>query len=279
MTAGVRRTARGLSQFSRRENGTVPLAAAPTIRAALAAALLLLAGPATTSAQQPDSPPGMTQHEVELMVGQMQVGLHYGRQALDGLEARMPKLADDIQQLLDQLREIPPPQPPEQKEPPKDEPKKVKYRPPREKIVDKKALNFIVENGRVSFIDYDAVKKKMKDIPKTRKNVAFDLDDSDFRIEGTQSSDKLELTVIRKENHPGETWEEIQKADSRFQSLVAARDKKKAFVKFHVWPDSFDTYRKARGFTWKLGYGVGWSPMKAGGKMKLIRGLGVGTET
>jgi hypothetical protein len=246
----------------------------------LSAVLVIAASWLTTGggvwAQQTGTAPGAApaaprnNAQTERMLRLLRAGIQQDDQQLRGLAERMPRLADDIRRLHEEVQAI---QPADKPEPPKPNAVPVKYRPPMEHFTDKQELNFICEEGRISFVDFTAINKHIKTL-KPAGAVAFDLPDSDFRIEGTASPGHVKLTVVRKLGCPGETWDEAQRPGSRFLKLLSTKPPGKYYLVFSVWPDSYDVFREARLAGWNRRYDINWFPMSSTEKMTLTSGAG-----
>ncbi len=209
--------------------------------------------------------------------------LQQSRQGLQDLGSRLPRVDQELRQLMKDTDSVqvqkkghesnPPPPPPTPG---------VRYRKPHEQLTDQKSVNFVCENGTISFIDFEEILKKVLDLAARggggRQAVDFDLTDSDFRIEGTLEGTDVKLTAIRKANHPGESLEEIRRPGSRFAKALAGRKSADYYVKFDVWPDSYAAFREARSIVWDRGFDAGWSPMASGEKLELSSGHGKGIK-
>ena len=201
-------------------------------------------------------------------------------------EGRLTRLRETIERLRKELRG----RTPGQKaalggRPSKQQPEQVVYRPPIEQFTRQQPIAFLCEEGRVSYLDLDALERQLKSLESSGKGVdgsgrpfAFDLADSDFRVRGsfrgTAKRLVAQMEVHRKPNRPGETWEEIQRPESRFQRelrRIGARNPSTCFVDFGVWPDSYETFRRARSLAWQAGYDVNWSAEQAGRALRLTR--------
>jgi hypothetical protein len=249
-------------------------------------ALAVLALPCVVLAQGPEQPspahPAANQG-VEQLIRQVETGIQQSDAALGYLGQRIPELRERVERLTDAVQSI---QAPDAKEPDADEapPRKVQYRPPMERMVQKDPINFHCEERRISVLDFKAVDKFVEGLKGRGKiQVNEELPGSDFRLEGyvqLKADGKvgdMELAVMRRPDCPGETYEQIQRPGSRFQKAITSGVKPDSHVvKFSVWPDSYETFRKARALAWKAGYDVGWNPMEPGEKTKLVRGAVAG---
>ena len=292
--AGLQERVKGLpagpkppqSEERKAATGGRGLGARPTVAA------LWLAGMAWAAlAQQPagQAPEGADKTDARQVMEQLQAVIRESNQALESQKTRLAALRQQFEQLR---KSLPPSKPAEEQTPPapdktKKPAKQIVYRPPLEQLTKQSPLNFLCEDGRVSYLDLEALGRQcdsaLASQPPARgqpQPFRFDLPDSDFRIEGaSEQTDKgpvLRLTVIRKPSHPGETWEEIQKPASRFRRQLAGHDPKKCFVDFSVWPDSYEIFRRARSLAWKEGYDAGWSVQRTGQPLLLFRHRGPG---
>lgn len=252
--------------------------------------------PPPTSAQQADDraiPPGATSpptaqeplHErsPEQIDSMLQILLNDLEQAGRGLRAsdeRIEQIRQRINSLYEETQTVRRPEKNEQPEE-KPEPRRVKFRPPMERLSDKEIRHFVCQGDRISCIDYQQIgtifKEKTDNGKNKRGGVRFDLPDSDFEVVCHVESDEWRLHVTRKPGHNGETWEEAQRPGAAFQKCLKGTDPEKFVLEFSVWPDSYDLFRKARAAAWQKKYEIDWTPQNAGEPLVLIRGSSVAT--
>jgi hypothetical protein len=60
------------------------------------------------------------------------------------------------------------------------------------------------------------------------------------------------------ESGAGENAEQIQRRGSRYQQILRRIDPKKFYLRFIVWPDSFEAYLEARKIASEMGLSAGW---------------------
>ena len=256
------------------------------LAAACVAAGLILAGASQSAqAEKPEDQTSIgaqTQRDVADLLRLLETGIRQNDAAIKKLEGRLPKVRKQVEELTEIVQSI---QPPESNKPPRADEveREVKYRPPMERLVDKKCIDFICEEGRVSFIDFQAVNECARGLTgQGRINVDHELPNSDFKIVGyvEKKGKRIEdakLTVVRLSGRQGEPWEEIQRGNSRFQAVISSRRKPKDYyVDFSVWPDSHEIFRQVRSMAWRAGFDVQWTPMKSGERMELSPGTGIG---
>ena len=128
-------------------------------------------------------------------------------------------------------------------------------------------LPVLCREGRVYFVDtinlQQAALKKIEAIGKRRKlvfnpDVGVDqnilltefhrgtaLDDENFELKLTAAGRTPKLTFQRKKG-AGETAEDLRKGRSKFEQRIRRLDSKRFYLKFLVWPDSFEVYIEAR---------------------------------
>lgn len=183
------------------------------------------------------------------------------------LEARLPRLRREVEDLMDKVSSLAP------RGRDKAEEKKgateVEYRLPMKQLVNKGGLLFYLEDERVSYFDLGAIlRAEVKEVEKAKAEdrkvnypLTLDPPGSLFTVKLTRHS-PLQATaeVTRKADAKGETLAEIQKADSRFRAVLAKHSPTTHVVQFHVFPDSFGLFREVRKLAWGAKYDVGWSP-------------------
>ena len=200
-------------------------------------------------------------------------------------KTRLAEAQDEVEQLIEKVQKIQPPKPEPPAEKPKDEQaRKVLFRPPFEKFdVGKNETSFVVVNGRVSFLDFEALNVliRSKTNGKKTQRVEFldEIPGTDFRLQGWVKGGELDLTVVRQENKPGEPLNRLSDVNSKFRRKLAALDTKKQTIDFIVFPDSYDAYRLARTLAWDASFDVGWNPRSAGETIRLGQGVGVGATS
>ena len=138
---------------------------------------------------------------------------------------------------------------------------------PRKAPEGAQSLPVLCREGKVYFIDTinlqkDAL-KKIEAIGKRRKlifnpDVGVDqniilaefhkgraLDDDNFELKLTAAGRTPRLTFQRKKD-AGETAEDLRKGRSKFEQRIGRLDSRRFYLKFLVWPDSFEVYVEAR---------------------------------
>ena len=140
-------------------------------------------------------------------------------------------------------------------------------------------LPVLCREGRVYFVDtinlQQAALKKILAIGKRRKlifnpDVGVDqkillpefhrgkaLDDENFELKLTAAGRTPKLTFQRKKGS-GETAEDLRKGRSKFEQRIRRLDSKRFYLKFLVWPDSFEVYVEARKICSERDLLAGW---------------------
>ena len=210
---------------------------------------------------------------LEAQVGQVDASINQ-------LNGRLQPLKQEIEELLESLDAVQPP-PKKNEEKPRDKvTKEVPFRPPFERFdIDRRSVSFIVEDGRVSFLDFEEINKQLQKALAGKSgmvSINFDLPESDFRIEGKASGQKAALKVVRRAGAAGEGLAEAEKENSRFRQTIARLSPKEVIVNFNVYPDSFDEFRSLRQIVWDGQFDLGWHPKKSGDVIELSYGSGGG---
>ena len=154
------------------------------------------------------------------------------------------------------------------------------YRPPRERTTDKRAIGITCQDRRIRYVNFIAAAnefnsrfaafKQAHASQSFRESFEFPLPDSDYRCKGSFEStvNKRDidwtLIAVRIADRAGESLEQIQRRDSRFQQILATNTPDKHFIQFSVWPDSYEEFRRLREIAWNKGFEVGWVPMLSG---------------
>lgn len=213
--------------------------------------------------------------------------------SIEQLKGRLAPLKQDVEQLLEQVDSLQPPKKEEQK-PPDSATQEVRYRPPFERQDTRTPIGFVVEEDRVSFLDYREVSaiyqkfrtkiiETLKTSP-TVQTVSMDPETlgSDFLLEGKARifrkggdvSALIELPVSRRPGVMGEPLDEALQPDSQYRRALAALDPKQFILQFLVYPDSYGPYRKLRQLAWESKFDLSWEPQSTGQQIKLGAGSG-----
>jgi hypothetical protein len=229
-------------------------------------AVRLAAAPRTASSE----PPRVTDRaDVEQTLNVLQIALRQGDERLQELARRLPEARQAVAQLVADLESVQVQSAGGSAPAPARPVPEIHYRPPFERLTEKKALTFICQDEKISFFDFAALNKEMNaTAAHQRRPAGFDLPGTDFHIQA--NSDGTSWTATRRPGRWGETWEQAQLANSAFRQVLASASPAEFCVVFVVWHDSFATYRSARTVAWDGGFEVGWEPMDPGEKLILI---------
>lgn len=210
---------------------------------------------------------------------------------IQAMKADISRLRNEVDALLQKAKQIKPPKPPPPP-PEKDKPEKVltaKYRLPRRDVVLKESLTFIVEDGRISWMDWTALNVELrrqiagKDGP---VNLDFNVPGTDYKVQGSLRvrdghplKAGLNLKAVRRQGARGEPLSTITQADSTFQRKLKSVNPGSYVITFLVYPDSFEAFRKARYIAFQQRFRVGWELKKSGSAIVLgEKGLGTGVD-
>jgi len=270
----------------------------------VAAGLLVARGPQWARSQEPQSratSDAQTNRDLQRQLQLLEDAIRESSAALEALDSRIVDVRDRVEKLTQKVESIEVPDPeakPEEDPSQVEADRQVEFRPPMEQLTAENQLLFVCEEGRFSFIDFDPINERLKEIVVAREEkqvtrkepFAFDVPNSDFRIEGYVQGSlltggfELDAAVVRKAGHPGETWEQIQRPQSRFHAILSSHDPEGGYyLSFAVFPDSYEEFLKARAFAWEerwgknrnKGYDVGWDAQDTGQRVKLGRGPGI----
>jgi hypothetical protein len=130
-------------------------------------------------------------------------------------------------------------------------------------------LLYICRYGQIAPVDLDELKEvAMARITKggfepDRVVELFDeksnVGDRYIRL-GLAVENRIAQMVLHYRKDSGESTERLQRSSSNFRRSLFLLDKEQFYVRFHVWPDSFDTYLEARKIVDKQGLMAGWEP-------------------
>jgi len=84
--------------------------------------------------------------------------------------------------------------------------------------------------------------------------------DKDWRLKAVDAPNHRMRFHLFKQTRAGETPDQIRNQVSRYRLLLSRLDKKKRYLVFLVWPDSYDTYLLARSISNHHGFAAGWRP-------------------
>ncbi len=156
-------------------------------------------------------------------------------------------------------------------------PKIVTLPNPRPAPKGARPVLFLCREGRLYHVSYDNVKKVVsaivrhcfpnrsdKTAPVDCKVLAeyfqnHNLGTNDFRYTVEPHWRGVQVVLNRKRGG-GETINRIQMPHSLFQRVLRHTDKDKRYVRFVVWPDSFELYVRARRVSDEYSLAAGWVP-------------------
>jgi len=138
------------------------------------------------------------------------------------------------------------------------------------------AVEFICQHGRVVRLDVDrlrkiAVERMQKSERQLTKQGAIDcqalkrmfdkekIGNAYFRVAIHVGKDKPSL-IISHNPQSGDTTKKLNELGSVYRRVLRNIDRRKAFIRFRVFPDSFDTYLAAREVASSMGIQAGWAP-------------------
>lgn len=194
------------------------------------------------------------------------------------LEQETADVEEQLAKLQEQLEKTPKPEAPTAKI--------VRLPNPREVPRNWEQVLFVCRNGRIMQLDLeDLLKRAHKAIARTyrgkplpkitlgekgnaREGIALnckalgeifendDVGDADFRVL-IEVRDQVPYLLYEVREDGGESAEEVLELRSRYQQQIR-RMLRNQYVRFLVWPDSFDVYLAARDITEERGIAAGW---------------------
>jgi hypothetical protein len=203
---------------------------------------------------------------------------------IESLDGRLDGLRDEIDELLnkvDAVQPAPPPEPADEETPP--DTREVKFRPPLERRDERPALAFVIENDRISVINWDSLTEQVRAVAAERNGrvpIDIPLEGMDFRVVGSVTGPFLgdvDLVLTRREGASGEPIADAASQDGEFMGQLRAVSPSTHTINFLVYPDSFEGFLKARTAAWEEGFDVGWNQFASGEEIRLGQGAGGST--
>lgn len=206
---------------------------------------------------------------------------------IDDTSQSVAKLADrtgehqrTLNDLIDQLATLQPPEKDEPEVPKKPGLMQVEGRVPMTHLVEnKKNILLILEAGRATQVDFVPINVASRTLrgtiitearagTKKRWEGVQTVADGhwDFKYESWVEGDYLisrSLALVRKPGHDGETGEQFD-GDSEIRRLLTNADAQGTTVQLAVYSDSFDLFRKIRSMAMKRGFEIGFEPVAPG---------------
>lgn len=158
---------------------------------------------------------------------------------------------------------------------------------PYERTTTAKRVIFVCYHDRVLPLDDDGLQKRFaNDIPHdsiTMDNLNsfvdsvnnHEVDDDYFTLtvhaEVYSTYEGVSLNLVssfQPKDQTGELSEDFGNPNSIYPRALHAKDPKKAYILFLVYPDSLDVFDKARNFARLMHYETGWSGSEAGQPLK-----------
>lgn len=195
----------------------------------------------------------------------------------EALEARQRRSGDALERLRAE------PRPPV----PVRAPRAVRLPDPRSAQEGMGALIFVCRLGRLTWLDFAAVRARVADALRARGSMDIStyttqtvISEGPFRlrvreVDGTPKWHLLTLELINRD--VGEAATDVSRPGSQLRSVLGRHAPRRNYVNFAVWDDSFDTYLEARRVVEEMGFSVGWVPY--GGREELRYRLGDGGGT
>lgn len=168
----------------------------------------------------------------------------------------------------------------------KEPPRKQRYRLPLRQFVTKKHITFVVEDGYVSFMDWEALNielRKFVDGKSGRVNLNFEVPGTVFIVQGSLDVQpgprfsNVNVRAVRKDGDMGEPVKDALRDSSTFRRKLGTVSPDTHVVNFLVYPDSFKAFRQVRTVAFQNKFEVGWELQKNGAILRLGKGGG-GTE-
>ncbi len=221
---------------------------------------------------------------VALLEGQIQAA----DQSVEAMKGKIKEAEAEFEELLKKVKDLEIPKPPPEKEPEPEKQRvarKVKFRPPLEKIeVNRQPTTFVIHEGTISHLDFKALNAALQKAIARKSGivtVTAAIPDSVFALEGTvnvvdgRPSQPVNLQCVVVAGKKGESMAQFATEKSLCRRQISKLDPTESTVDFVVYPDSFDAFRQARSFAWERNLDVGWNPIESGKGLPLGQGAGV----
>ncbi|MFH1924535.1 MAG: hypothetical protein ABIP48_32180 [Planctomycetota bacterium] len=215
--------------------------------------------------------------ELEALRRQMQELLDKQKEEADQLLANRDKIAEELASLRAQLAETPEMEglpakvitlPNPRSAPEGTGPQTVLCREGRVLFVDaeniqkeaQKKVGFIIQRKKLgrdpaAGIDSKILAEEFNRDPPKNRNWPFD-------VKMTIAGRAAKLVLERREGG-GETADEIKRSSSRYQRQLSRTDRNQYYLRFLVWPDSFEAYLEARKLSSERDLLAGWKAQTA----------------
>lgn len=193
------------------------------------------------------------------------------------LHGRLEPLKQEVEELLEKVDSVQPPPKKEEDKPRDRVTKEIPFRPPFEHRDNRRQVSFVVEDGRVSFLDMEEADRQIKSKMGRKSHmlpIKADLESCQFRLDGEASQEKAAIKVLRRAGEEGETLADAEKEGSLFHQKLGQLNPNEASISFTVYPDSFDEFRRLRQIIWERKFDYNWLPMHAGEVILLSWGGG-----
>jgi len=202
------------------------------------------------------------------------------------LKNELRQLGDEVDELLQKAEKIKNPDV-TKRDDDDDQPTRTEnYRLPLRRFVQKKHITFVVEDDRVSWMDWGALNKALQQAVSGKSgklSLDFDVPGTDYKVTGTVRVVRqdgnvafrdVDLHAVRKPGKTGENAQAAVRSSSRFYQILRSVSPDTHVVRFLVYPDSFDAFRTIRGIAFQKKFRVGWELVQNGDPIRLGRGGG-----
>jgi len=167
------------------------------------------------------------------------------------------------------------------------------FRPtPRVKITDKQGVFFECRTNELYFVDKagldDQLGKLMESVkPGSRSGGLLSFSNAFQGQEVSNEYYKVNLNYLLADRMalvalpgvPGETPNDLESPNSKYQAILSQLDKKKQYIAFLVRDDSFNVFRKARQVADDAGFDTGWELLGIDEPIKFGEGgTAIGTQ-
>lgn len=218
--------------------------------------------------------------EVERSIRIVETQIDETSQSVTKLANRTETHRRTLDEMINQLATLQPPEKDEPEVPKKPGLMQVEGRVPMTHLVEnKKNILLILEGGRATNVDFDPINAASQSLratilsearagTKTRWEGVQTVTGGhwDFKYESRVEGDYLitrSHALVRKAGHDGETSEQFD-GDSEVRRLLTAADAHGTTVQLAVYSDSFDLFRKIRSMAMKRGFEIGFEPVAPG---------------
>jgi hypothetical protein len=139
-------------------------------------------------------------------------------------------------------------------------------------------LVLFCRHGRVFDPRFDQLARELQEVIRTaprpipRYFEAYDVGNEMLRWRVTDEATGRVHRLDWRYTDIGETAAELRSKSADLRRVFEQNDRKRRFLHFYVWGDSFEVYLEARRMAEEAGFAAGWVPIPTGKALELVKG-------